>query len=53
MLDIETEDYVVAPNRQLALERAEVRHPRGQFYISRVGYPAAVHLRGRFTVNPS
>ena len=53
VLDIETEDYEVDSNRHLALERAEARHPGGQFYILRVGYPAAVHLGGRFTVNPS
>jgi hypothetical protein len=51
VLDVEAEDYEVDADRRRALERAEAKHPGGLFYILRIGYPAAVHLGGRFTVN--
>jgi hypothetical protein len=51
VLDTETGDYEVDADRHCALERAEARRPGGEFYILRVGYPAAVHLGGRFAVN--
>ncbi len=51
VFDIDTEEYEIDLDRHRALERAESRHSEGQFYILRVGYPAAVHLGGRFAVN--
>jgi len=53
VLDVEAGDYEVDADRRRALERAEAKHPGGLFYILRIGYPAAVHLGGRFTVNRS
>lgn len=48
VLDIETGDYEMDADRHAALNRAEARHPGGQLYILRIGYPTAINIGGRY-----
>lgn len=41
VVDVETGDYAVDEDQDLAFERAEAKNPEGLFYLMRVGRRAA------------
>lgn len=52
-VDIDTGDYEIDRSSVEALDRAAARHPNGALFLIRVGFPTAVKLGGRFTVQNS
>jgi hypothetical protein len=40
VIDVESGDYEIDENHLAASDRAHARHPDGQFFAMRIGYPA-------------
>jgi hypothetical protein len=46
VLHVETGDYEIDASELAALRRAKAKHPDAQFYLLRIGHPAAYRLGG-------
>ena len=46
-IDVDSRDYAIAESVVTAWKRLVTRHPEGNFWFVRVGYPAVYHLGGR------
>jgi hypothetical protein len=44
-IDVETSDCEVAEDDYTAVKRLRARHPSGEFWLERVGQPAACRIR--------
>ena len=42
VLDVETGDYEIDADRLVATQRIRTRHPDGEFFMVRIGYPAVI-----------
>ena len=52
VLHVESGDYEIAEDEMTAFQRAKAKHSDAQFYLLRIGYPAAYRLRGFRRVQP-
>ena len=50
VIDIESEDYEIAPEHMAATRRLKERRPDSVRYLGRIGYPSAFHFRRQFAV---
>jgi len=46
-IEVNFGDYFVATDMAEAVEKAEAKYPEEQFYIVRIGFPAAISFKNR------
>jgi hypothetical protein len=46
VIEIQSGDYEVDAQELAALDRARARHPKGRFYLGRVGFPTLYRIGG-------